>query len=304
MLFYRTGDRRKFEEPYFKRRNSLSAAALLLLVTEEEAYLDYVQRMLWAICDEYSWAVPAHTKGDPETDPFEIDLFNAETAFAPAEILFVLEDRLDVCVRVRVRAEIKRRIFDPFLARVQWYEHLNSNWAAVCAGNVGGAMLYLDPALFERSLPRLLHSMKLFLGGFSEEGICMEGTAYWTYGFSNFVWFADLLSAHTNGRIDLLDDPRAALIATYMQKSFLKAYITGGRTDVASLMTRPSFVRLDAVIDELLEEMSENKCYLSVVLDREGKPLGVVTIEDFLEELVGEIFDEDEVVNPDFLKLG
>jgi hypothetical protein len=86
MLFYRTGDRRKFEEPYFKRRNSLSAAALLLLVTEEEAYLDYVQRMLWAICDEYSWAVPAHTKGNPATDVGEIDLFNAETAFAVTEI--------------------------------------------------------------------------------------------------------------------------------------------------------------------------------------------------------------------------
>ena len=94
------------------------------------------------------------------------------------------------------------------------------------------------------------------------------------------------------------------VVGVLMQKSFLKAYITGAKTDVASLMTRPSFVKLDAVIDELLEEMSENKCYLSVVLDREGKPLGVVTIEDFLEELVGEIFDEDEEVNPDFLKLG
>ena len=69
-------------------------------------------------------------------------------------------------------------------------------------------------------------------------------------------------------------------------------------------MSRPSFVRLDAVIDELLLEMSKNKCYLSVVLDREGRPLGVVTIEDFLEELVGEIFDEDEVVDPSFLRLG
>ena len=231
MLFYRTGDRRIFEKPYFNRRNSLSAAALLLLVTQEEEYLAYVQRMLWAICDEYSWAVPAHTKGDPETDPFEIDLFNAETAFALAEILFVLEDRLDACVRERVRAEIKRRIFDPFLSRVQWYEQLDSNWAAVCAGNVGGAMLYLDPALFERCLPRLLHSMKLFLGGFSEEGICMEGTVYWTYGFSNFAWFSDLLAAHTNGRIDLLDDPRAELIATYMQKSFLAGNTTVSYSD-------------------------------------------------------------------------
>ncbi len=232
MLFYVTGDRKKFETPYFNRRNSLSAAALLALVyPEETSYLDYVQRMLWAICDEYSWAVPAHTKGDPDADYAEIDLFNAETAFALAEIAYVLGDRLDARVQTRVRAEVRRRIFDPFLARVQWYESLDSNWAAVCAGNVGGAMLYFDPALFERCLPRFLRSMKLFLGGFSEEGICMEGTSYWTYGFSNFAWFADLLAAHTNGRIDLFDDPRAKLIATYMQKSFLKGNTTVSFSD-------------------------------------------------------------------------
>lgn len=232
MLFYKTGDRKTFERQYFNRRNSLSSAALLSMVYPETSeYLSYVQRMLWAICDEYSWALPAHTKGDPDSDAYEIDLFNAETAFALAEILFVLGDRLDARVEKRVRSEVKRRIFDAFLSRVQWYERLDSNWASVCAGSVGGAMLYLDPALFERCLPRFLHSMKLFLGGFSEEGICMEGTSYWTYGFSNFIWFADLLLAHTNGKIDLFKNPRVELIAAYMQKSFLKGNTTVSFSD-------------------------------------------------------------------------
>ena len=78
----------------------------------------------------------------------------------------------------------------------------------------------------------------------------------------------------------------------------------GGSADLASLLNAPSFVALDAVIDGLLEEMSRSKCYLSVVLDKNGDPIGVVTIEDFLEELVGEIFDEDDEVNPNFMKLG
>lgn len=111
-----------------------------------------------------------------------------------------------------------------------------------------------------------------------------------------------ILLSSKHSRLPVLDGER--VVGVLMQKNFLKAYIAGGRCEVASLMSRPSFVRLDAVIDELLLEMSKNKCYLSVVLDREGRPLGVVTIEDFLEELVGEIFDEDEVVDPSFLRLG
>jgi len=232
MAFYRTGDRKEFETPYFRRRNSLSYAALLALVyPEEKAYINYVHELIWAICDEYSWALPAHTKGDVDGDVGEIDLFNAETVFALAEICALLEGRLEPLLLARVRAEAEHRVFDTFKSRISWYETLDSNWAAVCAANVGGAMMYLDPALFEASLPRLLRSMHLFLGGFSEEGICMEGTSYWNYGFSNFAWFADMLYAYTNGRTDLFDDPRASAVASYMQKSFLRGNTTVSFSD-------------------------------------------------------------------------
>ena len=41
-----------------------------------------------------------------------------------------------------------------------------------------------------------------------------------------------------------------------------------------------------------------------MVIDDKASTIGIVTIEDFLEELVGEIWDEDDVVDPDFIKLG
>ncbi|MBQ8310152.1 MAG: heparinase II/III family protein [Clostridia bacterium] len=232
MLFYKTGDRKIFETPYFRRRNSLSVAAVLALIDpENDIYIDYVQRMLWAICDEYSWAVPAHTKGDPATDVDEIDLFNAETAFAVTEICEVLGARIDCAVRERVKIEVERRIFATYRTRVSWYETLDSNWAAVCGGNVGGAMMYLEPALFEHYLPRFLDTMRRFISGFSEEGICMEGTSYWNYGFANFTWFADMLLDFTHGRVDLFDDDKTARVAAYMHKSFLKGNTTVSFSD-------------------------------------------------------------------------
>ena len=232
MLFYKTGDRKTFETSYFRRRNALSAVSILALIhPEREDYLANVQRYLWEICDEYSWALPAHTQGDPDTDPFELDLFNCETGFAVTEIAQLLRDRLEKAVCERVRIEVKRRIIEPYCARLTCFDDNFANWAAVCGGNVGGTLMYWDPALFRAQLPRILKNMQNFIDGFSDEGICMEGTTYWVYGFSNFVWFSEMLLHFTNGKIDLLDSRKVELIAGYMQRSFLKGNTTVSFSD-------------------------------------------------------------------------
>ena len=57
-------------------------------------------------------------------------------------------------------------------------------------------------------------------------------------------------------------------------------------------------------IDELLKLMSAKKLNMAVVTDGYGGTLGIVTVEDILEELVGEIWDEDDVVEESFVPLG
>ena len=69
-------------------------------------------------------------------------------------------------------------------------------------------------------------------------------------------------------------------------------------------MKPPYFVRKDAKIDDLLTEMKQRKLQVAMVLDDTKKVVGLVTIEDILEELVGEIFDVEDIVDQNFRTLG
>ncbi len=63
------------------------------------------------------------------------------------------------------------------------------------------------------------------------------------------------------------------------------------------------FVHQSMNIDELLPVMSKRKHNLAIVTDNYGGTLGLVTVEDILEELVGEIWDEDDVVEEPIVEI-
>ncbi|MBQ9735530.1 MAG: HlyC/CorC family transporter [Clostridia bacterium] len=87
-------------------------------------------------------------------------------------------------------------------------------------------------------------------------------------------------------------------------RAYLKAVASGKEFNLASLISKPYYVSYEAEIDDELAKMSKNKTSIAIVRGKKNEILGIVTVEDFLEELVGEIFDEDDVVNHEFMKLG
>lgn len=221
--YYRDGDRSSFEKPYFIRRTLLSAAAMLaLLYPEEEKYIKTVNDLIWGICSEYSWAVPAHTSGKYEDDMTMVDLFAAETGFALSEICYLLEDRLDEHVLYRARINVTKRIFDSYESRNYWWEKCNNNWAAVCSGSVGISYMYLDPERFKKVLPRILDTMSHFIGGYSDDGRCLEGFSYCQYGLCFYVYFADMLSQFEGKKSELLTNNKIEKIAGYPESCFMK----------------------------------------------------------------------------------
>ena len=79
-------------------------------------------------------------------------------------------------------------------------------------------------------------------------------------------------------------------------KEYLKAREAGEVPDMRSLLDEPCFVHQSTKIDDLLTLMSKRKLNMAIVTDNYGGTLGIVTVEDILEELVGEIWDEDDKV--------
>ncbi len=67
-------------------------------------------------------------------------------------------------------------------------------------------------------------------------------------------------------------------------------------TKVSDIMRNPYFVPETKKIDDLLQEMRKMKMHIAIVVDEYGGTAGIVTLEDVLEEMTGEIFDEFDVV--------
>lgn len=84
------------------------------------------------------------------------------------------------------------------------------------------------------------------------------------------------------------------IIGVLHEKDF---FINRGKRGIRELMSAPTFVIETAKISDLLKLLQKNKSHMAVVVDEYDGVLGIATMEDILEELVGEIWDEhDEIV--------
>lgn len=235
-LFRETGSRLEYEKHYFTKRKRLNTFAIMcLLEPDQPIYLKELHEVIWSICNEYSWCLPAHLKDRPEmVEKFEslklteqqcytIDLFSAETAFALSEIYRLTEDVLDPLIKKRILQEVHKRIFIPFQHQSYFWETSTHNWASVCAGSIGAAALHLltDQQLLTDILGRVMNTLHYYLKGFNDDGGCLEGYGYWQYGFGFYVYFADLLKVKTGGKVDLFDQENVHKISLFQQKCFI-----------------------------------------------------------------------------------
>ena len=85
-----------------------------------------------------------------------------------------------------------------------------------------------------------------------------------------------------------------SIIGIITLKDFFSAYLQDPNFDLRTIMQEVMFVPPGKPVYGLLKELQKQKAQIAVVVDQYGGTHGVVSLEDILEELVGEIWDEDE----------
>ena len=113
-----------------------------------------------------------------------------------------------------------------------------------------------------------------------------------------------IIRTHKYSRFPVYRRDLDHIIGFLHTRTYLKAVAEQKDPSLATMLAKPYFVSLEADIDDELAKMSKSKTSIAIVRGKKNETLGLVTVEDFLEELVGEIYDEDDVVNYDFIKLG
>lgn len=99
-------------------------------------------------------------------------------------------------------------------------------------------------------------------------------------------------------RMPVYDPDLDHIVGIVNTKTYLLRVLKNGSCPIEDVMSEPYTVHADTDIYSLFQEMCTRKQHMAIVLDEWGGTLGLVTMEDILEELVGDIWDEEELQSP------
>ncbi|HEX5241503.1 MAG TPA: hemolysin family protein [Candidatus Limnocylindrales bacterium] len=122
---------------------------------------------------------------------------------------------------------------------------------------------------------------------------------------ASFEEALDAVVSDGHSRIPVYEESIDEIVGILYAKDLLPYLKTdaGERPTLRKLLRAPVLVPESMTIDDLLHELQRRKVHIAVVLDEYGGTAGLVTIEDLLEEIVGEIQDEYDVEEPLVVKL-
>lgn len=104
-------------------------------------------------------------------------------------------------------------------------------------------------------------------------------------------------------RIPVYKDDIDNIIGILHTRDYLEELANQKTPDIKKLIKPAYFIYKTKILSVVLAEFKKQKLHIAVVTDDYGGTLGIVTMEDLLEEIVGEIWDEDEIEIPDHNKI-
>ena len=113
----------------------------------------------------------------------------------------------------------------------------------------------------------------------------------------------DKLDEYKYSRVPIYKETIDEIVGVLYIKDLLKYVTNHKKINIKNIMREAYFVSEHKMINELFKELQRNKNQMAIVVDEYGGTAGVITMEDILEELVGNIFDEYDDYDPDYEKI-
>lgn len=236
--YNRNGNRSKYEDIYFKRRYVLGFLTIAECIENKGRFLDDIINGIWCICEETSWAIPAHNiqytdEPLPNINKPIIDLFASETGAMLSSIYYligVILDKISKNITQRIKDEVKIRILDPYLDRDDfWWMCLKTssrginNWNPWCNSNclLTFFLLENDPKRKTQAISKCLMSLDVFINSYHEDGGCDEGVLYWARAGASLFECLEIFYIASNGRFNVYDREIIKNIGRFVYRSHI-----------------------------------------------------------------------------------
>ncbi len=112
----------------------------------------------------------------------------------------------------------------------------------------------------------------------------------------------EIFSSEMYSRMPVYEKSLDDIIGIITNKAFFKMLVEG-RSDIRGIIQEVPHIADSKLISEAMKDMQRSKVHLAVVIDQYGGTKGIITLEDIIEELVGEIYDEDDEIIANVVKL-
>ncbi len=103
-------------------------------------------------------------------------------------------------------------------------------------------------------------------------------------------------------RYPVYEDDMDNILGVVHLKDLVEEYMKNPQTNITAVMEEPIFIHPTYNINKLLQKMQSEKIHMSVVVDEYGQTEGIVCMEDIIEEIVGNIFDEHDEEEEESIK--
>lgn len=247
MMYKRNGNRTVFQNTFHPRRTMAYWLAIGEYIEGKGRFLDKLIDVLWLICEETTWVVPAHNKakaGISSVLPYVyqgdydcVDLFCASTGAVLAVVYHLCKDKLDAVTTLiteRLQYEVEKRIIEPFLndaamSKINTWCGINgnrvNNWCPWIVSNVltVNALMVKDTTKRKIITRRSIGFLDNFTQTYHPDGGCDEGPSYWNVSGGALFGACLLLNDLTAGKVNVFDDPLIRNMGEYAVKAVVSS---------------------------------------------------------------------------------